>query len=168
MTGVQTCALPISAWKILRVLGNYFELEGFEYNSIDDVRKEMNIVTNNNDQPGNPLKQVKMPKKLGGKVFDLYRLAEVPIYRTDNIVRRASALQLTHDNPGANARVNSDQAAKLNIKQGDVIRVRMLEGDAQVNVEIDERIPDACIWIPAGYNETSALGACGSASVSKL
>lgn len=156
------------AWKILRVLGNYFELEGFDYNSIDDVRKEMNIVISNSSQSDNVLKQVKMPKKLGGKIFDLYRLAELPIYRTDIIVRRASALQLTHDNPGARARVNSDQAAKLNIKQGDVIRVRMLEGDAQVSVEIDESIPDACIWVPAGYNETSALGACGQASVSKL
>jgi NADH-quinone oxidoreductase subunit G len=77
-------------------------------------------------------------------------------------------LQLTKDNPGANARINSDQAEKLNIAQGDTIRVRMLEGDAQVNVEIDERIPDACIWVPAGYSETSALGACGSASVSKI
>ncbi len=128
----------------------------------------MNIVISNNSQSDNVLKQVKMPKKLGGKIFDLYRLAELPIYRTDIIVRRASALQLTHDNPGARARVNSDQAAKLNIKQDDLIRVRMLEGDAQINVEIDESIPDACIWVPAGYNETSALGACGQASVSKL
>lgn len=156
------------AWKILRVLGNYFELEGFDYNSIDDVRKELALEIDSVKQTDNSLKQVKLPKQLGGKVLDLYRLAEVPIYRIDNMVRRATALQLTDDNPGTSARVNSDQAAKLKIKKGDAIRVRMLEGDAQVNVEIDERIPDACIWIPAGYSETSALGACGPASVSKI
>lgn len=153
------------AWKILRVLGNFFELDGFEYNSIDDVRNEMNLELNND---GNMLQKVKMPKKLGGKKLDLYRLAELPIYRSDNFVRRANALQMTNDNPGANARVNSNQAEKLNISHGDTVRVRMLEGDAQINVVIDERIPDACIWVPGGFSETSALGACGPASVSKI
>lgn len=153
------------AWKILRVLGNYFELDGFDQDSINDVRNELKLEASQNNSD---LLQVKMPKVLGGKILDLYRLAELPIYRVDSMVRRAAALQKTSDSPGPNARVNSMQAAKLSVAQGDTVRVRMLEGDAQIQIVIDERIPDACIWIPNGFSETSALGACGSASVSKL
>lgn len=34
-------------WKVLRVLGNNLQMDGFEYQSIDDVAEEINELTNN-------------------------------------------------------------------------------------------------------------------------
>ena len=152
-------------WKILRVLGTLCELEGFAYDTIEDVRAELDAdaVT-----PSADLTKKVFAKQLGGKEVDLSRVAEVPLYAVDGIVRRAPALQQTVDAPKVGAYLNADEAAKLGLNDGDRVRVRMIEGDAEVPLVIDARIPDGSVWVPAGYRETSALGAQGPATVSKL
>ena len=95
----------------------------------------------------------------------LWRIAEVPMYMIDPIVRRAPALQKTADNPKPAARINRAQAGKLGFKGGESVQVAMAQGTAQLDLVLDERVPDGCVLVPAGYPETAMLGAQGPATL---
>ena len=94
-------ANPVGAsrpgWKVLRVLGNLLELDGFDFGSADDVRNEIASLTND-VRPGNDI------DRNGGKgeksavdTTEKPVLVEVPMYAIDSLVRRSVALQSTRD-----------------------------------------------------------------------
>jgi NADH-quinone oxidoreductase subunit G len=76
-------------WKVLRVLGNLLNLNGFEYVSSDQVRDELKSqlgeVTPNNSYAGGTVTRSSTSE----------RVNDVPMYAVDAIVRRATALQQT-------------------------------------------------------------------------
>jgi NADH-quinone oxidoreductase subunit G len=113
------------------------------------------------------LKTWRVPEKAEPRLSELNRITEVPIYVVDALVRRAPALQATHDNPPPAARMNSAQAAKSGLSGGQRVTVRMVEGSAQLDLVIDERVPDGCVLVAQGYAETATLGGCGPATVVK-
>jgi len=90
------------AWKILRVLGNFMEIEGFDFESSDDVLVEMET----NSAKRKAAEGEFVPESL---ISDCENIDEVGIYDCDVIVRRANALQATED--GINAK-------KLTVNQG--------------------------------------------------
>ena len=151
-------------WKILRVLGSMMELDGFGYNSIDDVRSDMGF----GDVPASSkLTQWRIPEKTASRPAKLNRIAEVPIYAVDAVVRRAEALQQTSDNPKPAARMNASEAEKYGLGECDRVVVRMVEGSAELDMVVDPRVPDGCVLVAQGYPETATLGACGPATVVK-
>lgn len=80
------------AWKILRVLGNMFELKGFEYETSQQVVDELH---DKYDAVGHIKNTRKVPGKLHDiKPQDAERLA-LGLYEVDSMVRRAKALQQT-------------------------------------------------------------------------
>jgi NADH-quinone oxidoreductase subunit G len=94
------CIRPLGearpGWKVLRVLGNLLGLEGFDYDSSDQVREELRARAGASPQPG-PAREIgDVPR---GAVVDL------PMYAVDAIVRRAPALQRTRDGGQPAARV---------------------------------------------------------------
>ncbi len=163
------CATPPGetrpAWKILRVLGTLFDVDGFGYDSIEDVRNHIGDLA---ITPVSRLKEKIIPGQLGGKVTGLTRISDVPIYAVDSIVRHAESLQATTDNPSPAARINTREAQRCGVADGDSVRLRMLEGDAEINLIIDDRVPDGCVWTPVGYPETAALGAHSPVTLSKI
>ncbi len=162
---VQPRAEARPGWKILRVLGSMMEVDGFEHVSIDDVRTDMGF----GDVPASSkLKTWRIPEKVELRQTDLNRITEVPIYAVDSLVRRAAALQATYDNPAPAARMNLSQAQMSGVDKGDRVTVRMVEGSADLDLVIDERVPDGCVLVAQGYAETATLGACGPATVVKV
>ena len=140
-------------WKILRVLGNLFGVSGFDYTTAHEVRVEVH-------KPGET-----PPARLKARRIDsaamakgLQRIAEVPIYKVDPIVRRAAALQKTRDNSGPVARMHPREAQKHDV--GSSTRLRIIAAGETVTLDflLDRRIPENCVLIPAGYAETVALG----------
>jgi len=81
----------------------------------------------------------------------------VPIYHVDGIVRRAEALQLTRD---AQIAVSLPGALveKLGLQQGDRVRILQQGGEAVLPFLRDDRLPANCARVPAGCQQTSALG----------
>jgi len=75
------------AWKVLRVLGNQLDLDGFGFNSTADVRQDMKLVSS--------------PMSVDYVGLDFAQVAETPevnsIYRVDAMVRRSPSLQSTND-----------------------------------------------------------------------
>ncbi len=143
------------AWKVLRVLGNLLGLAGFEYDTSEQVRDEVGAPSG------------KLDNRLAGLALDaaavrsnangLQRIADVPIYATDAIVRRAGALQQTRDGAVPRAWMNAALAARLGLKDGQAVTVKQGAGEAALSVALDPRLPGDCVRV-AAHAATSGLG----------
>ncbi len=80
-------------WKVLRVLGNLLDAEGFEYLSTEEIRDELACIVGE-ISPDNAYKGASAIAAPNG-ADDPAKAIDVPIYRVDALVRRAAALQLT-------------------------------------------------------------------------
>lgn len=87
------------AWKVLRVLGNLLNLSDFDYLSSEQVRDELQA----------KLANLKADNSYGNTAALLQNSGvaaqEITLYGSDAIVRRATALQLTHEAQQAKAGV---------------------------------------------------------------
>jgi TonB family protein len=142
-------------WKVLRVLGNAFQLPGFDYMDsrqvLDEVLAECAHVEPHNLQ--------KNPDKFSSfEAQGLLRVADVPIYAVDAVVRRARALQQTPLMRPAAIYINPASAHELGIAEASKARVRQQAEAIVLPLILDQGIPQGCVWIPAGLAETSRLG----------
>jgi NADH-quinone oxidoreductase subunit G len=145
------------AWKVLRVLGNLLGLAGFDYERSEQVRDEAckpEAIAGrlSNALDGLPILPV-------GGAAALERVADVPIYFADPIVRRAPALQETADAAPPRARANAAVLARLGLKAGDRVRVRQDGGEALLQVALDETLADGVVRVAAAHPATAGLGA---------
>jgi NADH-quinone oxidoreductase subunit G len=147
------------AWKVLRVLGNLLGLEGFDYDSTESVRQAAvgdGAVAGRLD---NRLALTAIDTLAPARVEGVQRIAEVPIYHADAIVRRSPSLQKTRDAQPPVAWMNSTLYVRLGLREGDRVRVRQGEGEALVVPAVDDRLPADCIRLVAAREETAGLGA---------
>jgi NADH-quinone oxidoreductase subunit G len=153
------------AWKVLRVLGNLLGLQGFEQESVEEVRAE--ALGDVNTLPAKLSNEI----KAGGVAMAagaLQRVADVPIYCTDALVRRADALQRTVDARAPKAALPQAVWSALGLSEG--ARVMVSQGAASVVLPamLDSSLASNTIRVPAGHPDTVALGAMfGEISVSK-
>ncbi|TYZ55878.1 NADH-quinone oxidoreductase subunit G, partial [Ralstonia solanacearum] len=77
------------AWKVLRVLGNLLGLSGFDYDTSETVRDEVLAKPVAGQLSNATAAQTAAPAAAAGGIE---RLADVPIYHADPIVRRAGSL----------------------------------------------------------------------------
>ncbi len=153
------------AWKVLRVLGNRLGQPGFEHLSVADVRAELALTEITGD--GTRLVRRLLPSSLPNAPEGLRRIAEVPPYRGDGVVRRAPALQCTADNPPAAVRLNAAQAQRLKLADGERVRARIGESEALLDLIVDARVADDAVLISSAHPETAALAAEGVVQLSK-
>jgi NADH-quinone oxidoreductase subunit G len=149
------------AWKILRVLGNQFGLPGFDYMSSTEVRDEVARAAAAL-KPDNRVSWP-TPERLSGDNVGLVRLADVPLYAVDAVVRRAAPLQKTADALPAAVYVHENVAKELGIVEGRPVTVRQAGCELALDLVIDNRVALGCAWIPAGVPGSTGLGAHGSA-----
>lgn len=143
-------------WKILRVLGNLFNLGGFEYTSSQEVKDELKAQCQSLQLSNKLAAQTPVVEKFSGK---LQRMGDAPIYTIDPLVRRATALQKTADAMQSAVHINSQQAQASGVMNAKKIKVTQADGYAYLPVAIDENIPDGCVWIAAATDSTASLGA---------
>jgi NADH-quinone oxidoreductase subunit G len=88
----------------------------------------------------------------------LERIADVPIYASDAIVRRAGALQLSADARPPMAHIPSELAAERGIVDG--MPVRITQGGASVllTARVDASLASNVLRISAAHPLTVALG----------
>jgi NADH-quinone oxidoreductase subunit G len=142
-------------------------VQGFEYDSCEQVREEClrgkdvaallsNAVSNDRKSP--------VARPAG-----LQRIADVPIYFADPLVRRAPALQKTRDAQPPRAWMNSKLMARLGVGAGQPVLVKQGQGEARLAAALDDALPDECVRVPAGHPSTAGLGAMfGSVTLEKL
>jgi len=153
-------------WKVLRVLGNLLKLQGFEQDTAEQVRDEA-LAGFSAASLDNRAKAALVAPKAAGQ--GLERLADVPIYAADALVRRAPSLQLTNDAKAAlRATLPAALFDSLGLAKGDAVRVR--QGDAVVTLPAarSETLPANVVRVPAATPASAALGAMfGEISVEK-
>jgi len=150
------------AWKVLRVLGNLLGSKGFEHDSAEEVRREALAGDVVGKLDNRLMKTAPADAVSTGAAEGLQRIAEVPIYAADAVVRRARALQASPDAAAPVAWMNRALYEKLGLREGDGLRVRQGGGEAVVAASVDDRLPADCIRLAAARPETAALGAMSS------
>jgi hypothetical protein len=91
-------------------------------------------------------------------ITGLERVAEVPIYQTDAVVRRSSALQMTLDATLPVARMHSALIAKLGLTENGRVSVRQTASALTLKVQRDDLLPENCVRIPSGHPLTAGQG----------
>ena len=143
------------AWKVLRVLGNMTGVDGFEYLSSQDVLAELEAI--GSCQPDNSLQSATSGEPQLVKA-GLERIADVPIYAADAIVRRSSALQHTVDSWKSEIRINSKTASSVGLEDGISASLGCDENEKiTARVIIDERVSDDSVWYPAAVSGAEKL-----------
>jgi NADH-quinone oxidoreductase subunit G len=108
------------------------------------------------------------PAALRAAPEGLERIADVPIYATDMIVRRASSLQLTADARELVAGIPPALWARLGLVEGDRVRITQGEGMAVLAARCDDTLAATAVRVAAGHAVTAALGAMfGTLTVEK-
>ena len=156
------------AWKILRVMGNFLELPGFDYITLDDVTAEAEAEHQVSDAiPRSRLAQWRMETPQSTNGSGMQRLTDMPMYRGDVTLRHADALQQTADNPPPAARVNPATIADLGLSEGIKVHVKNESGSALLPLTADGRVPQGAVYIPAGFAETTGVGGHASVTLEK-
>ena len=148
------------AWKVLRVLGNLLGLDGFAQESAEEVRAEAlgdtAAIPSRLDNNASALPPATAATASGS---GLERIADVPIYATDPIVRRAPSLQLTADARSPMVGLPSGLWQRLKLQSGD----KVLVGQGQAAVVLPAReepsLAATAVRVAAGHPATAALGA---------
>ena len=145
------------AWKVLRVLGNLLGLPGFEQASAEEVRAEaLGDVSALAARLDNCSAVAWSATSVSS---GLERIADVPIYSADALVRRAPSLQATVD---ANAPVVGLPSAlwrQLGLQAGASIRLKQGSVSATLPAREDATLAANAVRIAAGHASTAALGA---------
>jgi NADH-quinone oxidoreductase subunit G len=155
------------AWKVLRVLGNLLGVDGFDYETSVAVRDEALGKSNISDRLNNHLNGV-LENLIASNTAGLQRIADVPIYSADALVRRAASLQKTNTAATPPVRMNTTEMQKLSLNAGDAVKVVQGSASVQLRVQADDGLPSGTVRIAAGHPATAALAAMfGSITVER-
>ncbi|MDA3913715.1 NADH-quinone oxidoreductase subunit NuoG [Oleiagrimonas sp.] len=138
-------------WRMLRALGGRLELPGFEFDDLQGLEQQIHEakppVSNGLADPG--------PAQQG-----FTRIASLPIYRLDAVLRRAKALNAHPLTLGAAVHINASEAGRLGVKDG--ARVRVADS-RELTVRVNDAVPVGATWIESAYAETAMLPPYGAA-----
>ena len=160
---VQTfnaCVLPAGearpAWKVLRVLGTMLGRPGVAFDTIEEVRnaclagRDVAALLSNRVEAGTGA--------AAAPAAGLQRIADVPLYSADPLVRRSPSLQKTRDARPPKAWMNARLLKKLGLAEGQPVLARMQAGQARLTAALDDKLPEDCVRIAAAHAATADLG----------
>jgi NADH-quinone oxidoreductase subunit G len=146
------------AWKVLRVIGNVLNLDGFDYDSSEAVRDAV-IGKGTEFVSGldNGLNGVQI-NLAATQPEGLQRIADVPINFADQMARRSAPLNQSADSIAPTARVSEQTLIQLGLKAGDSVRIKQGNGEAVLLARLDKNVPEGCVRVAAAHVSTAALG----------
>ena len=139
-------------WKVLRVLGSLLGRPGFDFDTVEQVkaaclgdRDVASLLSNKTDV------QLNASEKTQG----IQRIADVPMYFADPLVRRSPALQKTREGRTPRAWMNARLLAKLGVAAGQPV---LVNGASRLMAALDDKLPDECVRIAAAHPSTAGVG----------
>jgi len=149
------------AWKVLRVLANTLGLQGFDFETSEEVKDQLfegekpsTVVWRSLNNNLKELVEIQVNIKHDG----LQRIGEVPQNESDPIVRRAASLQKTKYNIRPMARMRAEQMAALGLVEGDIVLAKQDKGSAVLKVKLDNHVAMGCVRVAASHELTTSLG----------
>jgi len=145
-------------WKVLRVLGNLFNADGFDYIESTDVLNE--IKSESTRKTANNRLKWSCPEHLTiGNTKDITRISEMQMYCGDSMQRRAEALQATFDADIAAIRINSRLAQTIGVAEGTNAVAKQNGSQVTLPIIIDDMISDNSVLIYSGLPASAQLDA---------
>src|SRR5690625_3053256 len=147
-------------WKVLRVMGNLLELPGFEEETSEEVRDAV-LTTEAMTQLSNQFSKDVASENTATSDENgvrYQRVGDVPIYRSDMIVRRSQPLQDTTASQPPVARLSSQAMEALGLAPDARVRCRTAHGEAEFDVKLDETVPAGAIRIVGAFAQSAPLG----------
>lgn len=142
------------AWKVLRVLGNLFQLDGFDDETSESVRDSV-MAAGVESRLSN---QINLAASVLPEGNGLERVADVPIYRSDALVRRSAPLQETPASAAPTARMAAATLTQLGLADGDLVKVRSSQGEVSLPAQLDDTVALNSVRVATAFSETAALG----------
>jgi NADH-quinone oxidoreductase subunit G len=139
-------------WKVLRVLGSLLGLAGFDFDTIDEVRAACPPPGEIASRLSNKLRAVAAPS--ASSISGIQRIADVPAYFADPLVRRSPPLQETRQARAPTARMNAHTMQSLGLAAGQPV----LANGVKISATLDAGVPDGCVRIAAAHASTSEMG----------
>ena len=150
-------------WKVLRVLGSLLGRPGFDFDTVEQVRA---ACIAGRDVAGLLSNTIEVQARdTVEKAQGIQRIADVPIYFADPLVRRSPPLQKTKDARPPRAWMNSRVLAKLGVAAGQPV---LVNSSVKLMAALDDKLPDDCVRIAAAHPATAGVGAMfGTLTLSK-
>jgi NADH-quinone oxidoreductase subunit G len=139
-------------WKVLRVLGSLLGKPGFDFDTLEQVRK---ACLGDRDIASLLSNTTHGTAATGASPGEIQRIADVPIYFTDPLARRSPPLQKTKDARPPRAWMNSRLLAKLGLAAGQPV---LVNGAVKLMAALDDKLPEECVRIAAGHPSTAPIG----------
>lgn len=147
------------AWKILRVLGNFLNLDGFNYESVEEITAELKALLAQGSfvtaTPYQPAAHVEPAQSM------ISRVGEIPLYSVDGLVRRSQPLQEAQaiiEGEVNQVRMHPETAAALGLVDDDQVKVKQHTFESHLPLKTDSRIAQQTVWLAGGVSATSELG----------
>jgi NADH-quinone oxidoreductase subunit G len=140
-------------WRVLRALGGELQLAGFDFTDLAGARASI-------DNAARALPAIVPGGQTRSDDGNGLEVAATPgIYRTDAVVRRATALQAHPLNTAPCITLNPVDAAAAGVAHGAVAKVSAADGTATLPVIVSRHVAPGVAWIESGHGATSPLGA---------
>jgi NADH-quinone oxidoreductase subunit G len=151
-------------WRVLRALGAQLGVAGFEFTGIEGVRAAISpaLQSKASSSGSGKLAPRGAPSALSHERL-FTRIATVPIYRGDAVLRRAAALQAHPLTGRPAAALHPEDALTLGIAQGGQAKVSADGAEAVLSVVVTRQVPRGAVWIESSWSETASLPPTGSA-----
>jgi NADH-quinone oxidoreductase subunit G len=142
-------------WKVLRVLGSLVGRREMEFDTLDEVRR---ACLDGKDLARLLSNQVGSAAGAAPAATGIQRIADVPMYFADPLVRRSPPLQKTKEGQPPRAWMNSKLMRELGLSARQQVLVKQGKGEARLMAALDDKLPDNCVRVAAGHASTAALG----------
>ena len=143
-------------WKVLRVLGSLLGRRGVEFDTIEEVRAACLAGKDPKKLLSNEIGDVSAAASPRGGIE---RIADVPMYFADPLVRRSPPLQRTRESQPPRAWMNSRMLQRLAVAAVQPVLVKQGSGEARLMAALDDKLPDDCVRVSAAHPTTAKLGA---------
>jgi NADH-quinone oxidoreductase subunit G len=154
-------------WKVLRVLGTLLGLPGFAADSAEEVRASVLPAAGDLVARLSNATQTAVVKPATA-ASPIERVADVPIYFADALVRRAPSLQRTADAKAPRARMHRSLYETLGLAAGAQVKVTQGQGEAVLTAMVDAGVPPGVVRIAGAHPSTCGLaGLSGPVSVER-
>src|SRR5207244_2560972 len=126
-------------WKVLRVLGSFLGKKDMAFDSIEEVR----AACLGGRDIARLLSNKIAPLATGARqMAGIQRIADVPIYFADPLVRRSPPLQKTKEARPPRAWMNSRLLQRLGVAPCQPVLVKQGTGEARLMAALDDKLPD--------------------------
>ena len=143
-------------WRVLRVLGNLLELEGFEYNAIGEVTND--AYAHRSRVTANHVRQVLNADLEYQR--DVVFIPSNPMYSSSSVLRRAEPLQQTRDAKRfAGVRISQEIADAIGLtEQKGAIKIYDIDNELNLEATVDASLQAKNIMLPRALFKDFLLG----------